>query len=280
MKFQFDRLAETETALAEQQRGFTLTELAAVLAAVGLLVVVALPAFAGARIKGARSLCGGNLHQLFVASMVYANEYGTKLPPWRAGQGNKENDVAQSAYTRWVYDALTPYERVPLSFSVPPNAGFQNAGYLYAAKLAGDGNIFYCPGFLPTPFAIDGSPSPYSAERYSPLLTADGGGAVRSSYDYNPRMINGDPNLGVVDTHRRFPKTTQFEPHKVFAHDVISGIYAHYDDRGFNIVFTDGSVKFCKVTSPLAAQLVNIIRGNPDISQAQREQLYDLFEGM
>jgi prepilin-type N-terminal cleavage/methylation domain-containing protein len=279
MKFQFDRLAETKTALAEQRRGFTLTELAAVLAAVGLLVVVALPAFAGARIKGARSLCGGNLHQLFVASMVYANEFGTKLPPWGAGMGSRENDMAEEQHSRWVYDALTPYERVPLGFSVPSGAGFQNAGYLYAANLAGDGNLFYCPAISAAPYESDGSPGPFSVERYSPLLTTDGAGAVRSSYSYNPRMINWNPAAGPVDTHRRFKQTTQVEPHKVFALDVLLGAYAHYDDQGYNVVFTDGSVKFCQVTSPSAAQLARNGVDN-DTDSSSREQLYDLFEGM
>jgi hypothetical protein len=129
------------------------------------------------------------------------------------------------------------------------------SGYLYGAKLAGDGHIFYCPAVLPTPFYEDGTPAPYSAERYSPLLTTDGGGAVRSSYHFNPRMINWNPNIGNVNTHRRYPKTAQFEPHKVFALDLLSGVYAHSADQGYNVAFTDGSVKFCKVTSPLAALL-------------------------
>ena len=97
----------------------------------------------------------------------------------------------------------------------------------------------------------------------------------------SPRMINWNPSVGAVDTHRRYPKTTQFEPHKVFSLDIITGSYAHSADQGYNVVFTDGSVKFCKVTSPLAAQLANIERQpGYDTDFDLREQLYDLFEGM
>jgi hypothetical protein len=92
-------------------------------------------------------------------------------------------------------------------------------------------------------------------------------------------MINGNPAAGPVDTHRRFQQTTQLEPHKVFAHDSVFGPYAHSVDQGYNVVFTDGSVKFCKVTSPLALQLARNVMLN-DNDYASREQLYDLFEGM
>jgi prepilin-type N-terminal cleavage/methylation domain-containing protein len=117
-----------ERRFTKAEGGFTLTELLAVLAAVGLLALVALPAFAGARIKGARALCGGNLHQIFVSSLVYAEEFSTKLPPWRAGFGTEQDDMSQGQYSRWVYYSSTPYEKVPMNFSVPSGDAFENMG--------------------------------------------------------------------------------------------------------------------------------------------------------
>ena len=263
--------------------GFTLTDLLVVLAAVALLAVMALPAFAGARIKGARALCAGNLHQMFVASMLYADEYGTKLPPWRAGDPHV-NDVSHPFYTRYVYWGVNEGDKAPMSFSLPPGCAFQNMGYLYGAKLAGDGNIFYCPA-MPIIWP-NGAQNPYSAACYSPLLTCAIGPRVRSSYNYNPRIINAGPPVTDnpnMDTHRRYQKTTQFEPHKVFGNDAFFGGNAHSEDQGLNVVFTDGSVKFCKSNVP---QIVNSRYGNL-WKQAQtengfpaRELLSNIWEGM
>jgi len=273
---QLERLKITKQCARDLQRAFTLTELLAVLAAIALLVVVALPAFAGATVKGGRALCAANLRQMLAASMVYTDEYNTKLPPWRAGSGSRQDDMTMGSYSRYVYSGIAG-AKAPMGFPAPFGCSYQNQGYLYGAKLAGDGNMFFCPAYIS---------GPYSATYYSPLFTSDSGGVVRSSYNYNPRMINAgppettDPN---VDTHRRYQKTTQLEPHKVFGVDVITGAYAHMADQGCNVVFTDGSVKFCKVNVP---QIVQSSYGNlwtlaqTDSNYTARELLFNVFEGM
>lgn len=214
-------------------------------------------------------MCGENLHRVLVASLIYAESFNTKLPPWRAGSAGM-NNMSAGQYSRWAYSSgVVASYYVEKSFTQPFLSSFHNTGYLYAGNLVDDGSVLYCPSL------ISGQ---LSAAQYSPLFTTDGGGAIRSSYNYNPRMVNWDSNLGLIDTNRRYLTTSQFEPHKVFGNDVVSGAYAHGADQGYNAVFTDGSVKFCRTTTPLAAQLANAARTDSDY--ASREQLYDLFEGM
>jgi hypothetical protein len=205
---------------------------------------------------------------MFVASLVYAESFSTKLPPWRAGQAGQD-DMRSGQYSRFVYVGSTPVY-LERTFNQAQGTSLNNMGYLYGANLVGAGNIFYCPALSPG--------NPYDGSRYSPLLTSDGGGMVRSSYYFNPRMVNWDIRNWPVNTQRRYLKTTQFEPHKVFGLDIISGLTAHRPEQGYNVVFTDGSVKFCSVATGAAASLAR--SGYVDSDYASREQLYDLFEGM
>jgi hypothetical protein len=79
-------------------------------------------------------------------------------------------------------------------------------------------------------------------------MTTDAGGDVRSSYLYNPRTINAGNHPGYIDTHRRYQKDSQVQPHRLFTVDVIQGqnFWAHFSDRGFNVLFTDGAASWAK----------------------------------
>src|SRR6185295_5062975 len=61
-------------------RGFTLVELLVVLAIIGLLVAILLPAVQAAREAARRLSCGNNLRQLAVAALLYEDVQGS-LPP-------------------------------------------------------------------------------------------------------------------------------------------------------------------------------------------------------
>jgi prepilin-type N-terminal cleavage/methylation domain-containing protein len=253
-------------AVPGRQVGFTLIELLLVIAVIAILAAVLLPASSHSTPPW-RTKCANNLRQLVVGSTVYGDDFG-KLPPWQSGMGDKENDMRSDQNSLWVYSSA-PKHRPPMSFKVPPGASFHNMGYLYGMKAAGDGGIFYCPAL---------KTGPYCADTYSPLLTCDAGGAVRSSYNYNPRMINWNPGAGPVDTHRAILRSADLGLHrKVFGMDVISGTFAH-SREGWNVIFTDSSVRFCKGTGPLLGDLPKRAQNNLDY--AAREQLFDIFEGM
>jgi hypothetical protein len=196
---------------------------------------------AKAKSKAVRIQCLNNLKQIGLGSAMYATDFRGVYPPWRAGLGAQENNMAASHYSRYVVSG-------PASTKAPidPTAtgwSFQNGGYIYAMKYVGDGSIYFCPTFKEGPF---------SANNYAPLLTTDGGGDVRSAYLYNPRTKNAGNQPGSVDTYRRYMKDTDVQPHKLFAVDVIQGgptFWAHYKDKGFNVLFTDGAAAWAKADS-------------------------------
>lgn len=63
-----------------RREGFTLVELLVVIAVVAILIGVLLPALAGARESGYRSVSSGNLRSLATLMNVYANDYDTEFP--------------------------------------------------------------------------------------------------------------------------------------------------------------------------------------------------------
>jgi type II secretory pathway pseudopilin PulG len=252
-----------------QSRAFTLTELLVVIGTIALLAMVVLPALAGVQNKGGRMQCANNLRQVGVATMIYAAEYKDMMPICTVGSfnaGGKFNYLGGMHYTRYVFDG-TANSLVPTN-ATPPSSYYQNLGYLFRAGLAGNGSIFYCPEQWGTPLG---------ANAYSPLLTTDSSGTVRSSYAFNPRII--DPTNG--NNLRRYQKTSDLEPHKLFVVDYFANASfpppSHFRERGWNVLFTDGSVQFSRND-----QAYNLIQTTPidesTPSQVGEDQIFNCLE--
>lgn len=72
-----------------KRNGFTLFELLAVIATIGILAAILLPALARSRESARRASCMANLVQLGMALRMYAEEHERSLP-WSGGGGNAD----------------------------------------------------------------------------------------------------------------------------------------------------------------------------------------------
>ncbi len=75
--------------MVAHRRGFTLLELLGVIATVGILAAILLPALARSREAARRTSCLNNLSQLGLALNMYADENDGKFP-WSGGNNNAE----------------------------------------------------------------------------------------------------------------------------------------------------------------------------------------------
>ena len=82
-----------------KRRGFTLIELLVVIAIIALLMSILMPALNRARELGRRTVCMGNLKQLALAWVMYADENRGDLVDGRAGA---DNGAAPPVITGWV----------------------------------------------------------------------------------------------------------------------------------------------------------------------------------
>lgn len=72
-----------------KKHGFTMLELMAVIATIGVLAAILLPGLARAREQARRNSCANNLLQLGLALHMFAEENGGRLP-WSGGKNNAE----------------------------------------------------------------------------------------------------------------------------------------------------------------------------------------------
>jgi prepilin-type N-terminal cleavage/methylation domain-containing protein len=231
-------------------RGFTLIELLVVIAIIAILAAMLLPALAAAKRKAKLANCQSNFHQIGIACYVYANDY-RDLYPICSISGNKGaifNQLLSIHYTLYIVQGGAA--NTPVKQGVQPGV-FDCLGYLYETHGIGDGTIFFCPSF---PASTGDTPASYSNPSF---MSAGGDGAVYGTMLFNPRIQ--DATNSVIG--RAFPKTssTWSEPgsggRHLFGMDQVGAsssaaasygqnTFAHYPSKGFNSLFTDGSVQF------------------------------------
>lgn len=263
--------------ISQRQSGFTLIELLVVIAIIAILAAMLLPALASAKEKAKRIQCTSGIRQLYVGCTVYAGDNEDKYPSWgekvdrtanpASGMfqpnpaavtiNNRTiNSVGVPSYTRWCVFGGVAGQKVPNDTSkmLAMNGCFENLGYLFPAKLAGDGGIFFCPSYpqdsVLSGWYYSGGAQPTPGPMMTISQSANGNVAVRASYTYNP-VCDASGN-------RLFNKTTQITGRRTFILDYLDAVdmtfpgnsiaktYAHYRSKGWNINYTDGSTAFSR----------------------------------
>jgi prepilin-type N-terminal cleavage/methylation domain-containing protein len=266
----------------KNQTGFTLIELLVVIAIIAILAALLLPALAGSKRKAQRIQCVSNMRQAYVASTIYAGDYGDWYPIWYDSSGHPLNELHAEDYASFVVGPKSPGLNVP----EPPASGdeFNNLGHAYQLKLLGSGQVLYCPCFTA---ANSRSIDNYSTPVF--MSTDNSQGVVKSTILYNPRVLSASNYQAGASsdpaTRRAYQKTSDIRKQDVFATDFLEGTggmpfnavaFAHYPSKGWVTLFTDGSAEF--VNSPGAfaiATASSFTTGQTEVSCVQYDTIFN-----
>ena len=235
---------------------FTLIELLVVIAIIAILAAMLLPALASAKERAKRTQCTNGLRQMYLGCTIYATDSDDWFPIWGGNSLNTrtKNSIDIGNYIRWVIftnPGFTGTSGAHVSQDsatvLGQKATFENLGYLYPAKLVGDGRLFFCPSYPQgSPLAADNYAAGGLLSYASPPINGSLG--IRCSYTYNPVV---PPGSGATAT-RVYQKAGQIKTRGTFIMDYIDtqmntpGYFAHQKSKGWNMNFTDGSTFFSK----------------------------------
>lgn len=203
---------------------FTLIELLIVIAIIGLLISILVPALSRAREMSRRAICGSNLRQFGISLLQYSQDFESWLPAKGAPSGSPGDTVADLALVQ---------EKASLNRWGPGFAGtVRDVMERKVTREAGSEERSATPSYLPDPKAL--------------LCPSD---RVNNRPNYPPGnaepLPDTSPSLwktGVVNTFIELPRTTTEENNfkKSFCSFFYIALWRN-DDRGDFLVMADQS---------------------------------------
>lgn len=164
-----------------QPRGFTLLDLLVSISIVGLLLLIMLPALAGARETARRISCASNQRQIGLSMAMYADDHQEFMPPSIFLRGGSIPPLNEMMTLR-LSDQDTELPRNRLN-----PGGWDGLGYLIGYSYMPAPKVFYCPSHRGN--------HPYSRYRGDFRLWSNDGVRTVGNYHYRGLGPNNTPML-------------------------------------------------------------------------------------
>lgn len=218
--------------MSQRRAGFTLIELLIVVSILALLAALLLPVFARSRESARRTACANNLRQIGVATLQYAQDYDQVLVPF-SNNGFLGYDGADGP--RWA-DFIFPYTKNAQIFDCP-NAPLKTA--LYSGGQFFDVATYSYGITVPSlnrAIGVAGRPLSEVEDAAGTLMFAEDGREEESGPETKGRLV---PVLGesLAILSSRLDGTRH-----------VGGNAADLNSRAFNALYTDGHIKWVRLT--------------------------------